>query len=126
MLDVVNLSAGRVYSSTDGLGRLCLSGSSGVRGAGAVGLSLSLFLSLSLSHTHTHTHSLSYMLSVSTVILLHGYSMYIKHCCSVGSFGAKLICILDKFVLFKYINLLILCLSLDLPDVITSICAGQL
>ncbi len=89
---------------------------------GSLSLSFSLFLSL----THTHTHSLSYMLSVSTVILLHGYSMYIKHCCSVGSFGAKLICILDKFVLFKYINLLILCLSLDLPDVITSICAGQL
>ncbi len=92
VLDVVTLSAGRVYSSTDGLGRLCLSGSGGVRGGGAVGLSLSLSLSLS------HTHSLSYMLSVSTVILLYGYSMYIKHCCSVGSFGAKLLFIFDKFV----------------------------
>ncbi len=65
-------------------------------------------LSVSVTHTHTHTHtphtththtphthSLTYMLTLSTVILLYVcmyvYSMYIEYCCSVGTFGAKFI-----------------------------------
>ncbi len=56
-------------------------------------------LSLSLSHTHT-----------SSVILLCVYSMYIKHCCSVAMFGAKLYFLyffkyVSKFILFGWICL---------------------
>ncbi len=53
---------------------------------------------LSVSLSHTHTHSLTYMLRVSSVVLLYVYSMYIEYCCSVGSFGAKFIFIFDTFV----------------------------
>ncbi len=58
------------------------------------------------TRTHTHTHT-----TVGCVQYVH--SMYIEHCCSVGMFGAKFLCIFDTFK--KHIKLFILfgwiCLS---------------
>ncbi len=51
-----------------------------------------------LTHTHTHTHTFCN----PTVCV---YSMYIEHCCSVGMFVAKFLCMFDTF--FKYIKLFI-------------------
>ncbi len=91
---------------------------------------------LSLSHTHTHTHTHTH---IQLYIHAQGkycnptvyvYTMYIEYCCSVGTFGAKFLFYFWYIFIFKYINIVILlewiCLSSDLPDVIISICAGQL
>ncbi len=55
---------------------------------------------LSLSHTHTNTHTQLDIHAQGKYCdpTVYVYSMYTEYCCSVGSFGAKLIFSFDTFV----------------------------
>ncbi len=53
---------------------------------------------LSLTHTNTHTQLDIHAQGKYCDPTVYVYSMYTEYCCSVGSFGAKLIFSFDTFV----------------------------